>query len=347
MSLASRRADQAHQPLDGVEAVDDAESARRDPELAGVRREPQVTRHRGRDRPAHAVAVDHRHRRLGAGLHRVGRRRRAGVVGLGRGAVLPVLPELGDVGPRGECLLARPAEHDRADSRVADQALHHPGQRAPHREVEGVPHVRPVEHDGRDVARAARPGSRRSPGYLPPSSPAGPVARPSGPRASRASVRGPSTGPVGHSDPPAPIPVARAASSPRRRTERGAVRGRADRDRGLSPRRRPRRGRRRRGRRRHRRRRGRRPRRRPRRSRRRRRRPRARPRPLRRRRRSGDSLRRRSSRRGVQLHTTSLTDDARTGGIIAEGSDAQDRVARRNVADAQGRHRSVTGGPVA
>src|SRR5581483_6312063 len=152
--LRPRGADQAHQPLHRVEAVDDAEPRGGDAELRGVGREAEVARHRRGHRPAHAVAVDHRHGRLGARLDGVVRARGAGVVRLGARTVPPVLPELRDVGSGGERLLPRAAEDDRADLRVPPEVLDDRRQPRPHRQVEGVPDVRPVEDDRRDPAGA-------------------------------------------------------------------------------------------------------------------------------------------------------------------------------------------------
>jgi len=137
-----------------VEPVDDAEPGRRDAELAGVGGEPEVAGQRHRHRPAHAEAVDHRHRRLRAGLQGSVGALGALVVGLGRRAVLPLLLELRDVGAGGEGLLAGAPDDDAPHRRVADEPLDDLRERRPHGEIERVPDVGPVEDDGGDVITA-------------------------------------------------------------------------------------------------------------------------------------------------------------------------------------------------
>ncbi len=142
--------DQIHELVHRVEAVDDAEPRGGNAKLGAGRREAEVGRHRERHGAPHAVAVHHRDGGLRAEPDR-------GVGGLGLlvvvergGGVLAVLLELGDVRAGREGVGARPAVDDRAHRVVLRQALGHHRDLRPHREADGIAHLGPVEHDGRD-----------------------------------------------------------------------------------------------------------------------------------------------------------------------------------------------------
>src|SRR5437016_4078541 len=148
--LRVRGADQVDELADRVRAIDDAQARGRNAELRALGGEAQVACHRDRHRPAHAEAEDHRDRRLGALAN--GRVSGRGLLVVTRGTrrVLALLPELRDVGARGERHGARAAIDDRPDRVGRSQLLGHARELGPHRQADRVAHRRPVDDDRRD-----------------------------------------------------------------------------------------------------------------------------------------------------------------------------------------------------
>ena len=112
----------------------------------------KITHRRDARAAAEAVAHDHRNDRMTAQPDRLHSRiERSGVdlLALGRAALRF---HRRDVGSRRERLRARAAQHDAAQLFVGRQRIHRVAEPLPHREVEGVEHLRPVERHRRDVA---------------------------------------------------------------------------------------------------------------------------------------------------------------------------------------------------
>src|SRR3989442_1038036 len=112
--------------------------------------EAEVAAHRARHRAAHAEAVAHGDRGLGAAANRLVGGVRLLVVRDGARPVLAVFLDLRDVRARRERLGAGAPIDDGADRLVLGEAFGDPGELLPHREADRVASLGPVEDDGGD-----------------------------------------------------------------------------------------------------------------------------------------------------------------------------------------------------
>src|SRR5260221_151697 len=116
--------DGLHQALMPLDVVGEAELRRRDAELRGGAAVAQVAGKRDLDAAAQAIAIDHRHGRLGRALDRMQHAVEQIVVLGHRTALGPVFLEFGDVGAGGKGLGAGAAKCDATHLGISVEARH-------------------------------------------------------------------------------------------------------------------------------------------------------------------------------------------------------------------------------